>query len=115
MATKSELEKGVSSFFEGEYEITQGKTIPSVDDIALGKVGRELEMAMLFIDIRESTKIVDGFRRITSARMCELPPPYGGGLHEFQLMLSGVFSALLLNISANYFLIDTNRGHEVAV
>jgi adenylate cyclase len=69
MLTKDDIITGVDSFFEGEYEIIEGRTIPNVEDIQLGKHGRELELAMLFIDIRESTKIVDGFRRITSARM----------------------------------------------
>lgn len=69
MANKDELEKGVNDFFSGSYEITQGTAIPDIEDIQLGKFGRELELAMLFIDIRESTKIVDGFRRTTAARM----------------------------------------------
>lgn len=69
MATKDEIIKQVNTYFSGSYEITQGYVIPDVDDIAFGKVGRELELAMMFIDIRESTKIVDGFRRTTSARM----------------------------------------------
>lgn len=69
MAVKDDLEKGAQEFFEGDYEVTEGKAIPDADDIAFGKVGRELELAMLFIDIRESTKIVDAFRRTTAARM----------------------------------------------
>lgn len=69
MATKDEIIKGVDDFFAGTYEITEGTAIPDIEDIQLGKSGRELELAMLFIDIRESTKIVDGSRRITAARM----------------------------------------------
>lgn len=69
MATKLELDKGVTDFFEGDYEITEGRAIPDVEDIAFGKVGRELDLAMLFIDIKESTRIVDGFRRKTAAKM----------------------------------------------
>lgn len=69
MATKKELEEAVDDFFSGEYEITEGTAIPDVSDIAFGKYGRELSLAMLFIDIKESTKIVDAFRRTTGARM----------------------------------------------
>lgn len=69
MATKEDLIKGVDDFFSGDYEITGGRVIPDVDDIAFGKNGNEIELAMLFIDIRESTKIVDGLRRTTAARM----------------------------------------------
>lgn len=69
MGLKTDVIAGVSSFFDGAYEITDGRVIPNLDDIALGRSGRELEMAMLFVDIRESTAIVNGFRRVTAARM----------------------------------------------
>lgn len=69
MPKKSDFINETDNFFAGKYEVTQGNTIPSVTDIELGKKGRELELAMLFIDIRESTKIVDGFRRETGAKM----------------------------------------------
>lgn len=69
MVSKNDIITQVNEFFSGTYDITQGTAIPNVDDIQLGKNGRELELAMLFIDIRESTKIVDGSRRTTAARM----------------------------------------------
>lgn len=67
--SKNELISGVQDFFSSTYDVKNGYTIPDVADIPFAKTGRELELAMLFIDIRESTKIVDGFRRITGARM----------------------------------------------
>lgn len=69
MSLKEDLENGAQSFFDSTYEITEGTVVPNVDDIALGAVGRKLELAMLFVDVRESTKIVDAFRRLTAARM----------------------------------------------
>lgn len=69
MVDKDELESDLDGFFTGDYSITQGNTKPRVSDISFGKTGRELELAMLFVDIKESTKIVDGFRRITAAKM----------------------------------------------
>lgn len=69
MAFKEDLESVAADFFGGSYEISKGTAIPSVEDIAFGKVGRELELTMLFADIRESTAIVDAFRRTTAARM----------------------------------------------
>ena len=53
----------------GSYSVTNVTKIPDVADVPFGKNGKELELVMLFIDIRESTKIVDGFRRRTAARM----------------------------------------------
>lgn len=69
MASKDDIINGVDSFFEGEYTITEGRVIPDVANIAFAKEGTEIELAMLFIDIRESTKIVDSLRRTTAARM----------------------------------------------
>jgi class 3 adenylate cyclase len=69
MGNKADVEKAVDDFFDGNYEITQGTVVPDVGDLKFGKKGREMELAMLFIDIRESTKIVDGFRRTTAAKM----------------------------------------------
>lgn len=69
MALKDDLQKSTDDFFSGTYDISNGTVIPNISDIEFGKKGREMELAMLFIDIRESTKIVDGFRRTTSARM----------------------------------------------
>lgn len=69
MIDKEKLIEGVNDFFEGSYNVTPGYVVPDVADIAFGNVGREMELAMLFIDIRESTKIVDAFRRVTAAKM----------------------------------------------
>lgn len=69
MASYEELKSDTESFFTGNYEISEGDVIPDVDDIELGNKGKRMNLAMLFIDIRESTKIVDGFRRVTAAKM----------------------------------------------
>jgi class 3 adenylate cyclase len=69
MGLREDLTNAVNGFFEGEYTVTEGTAIPDLDDISFGKSGRELSLAMLFVDIRESTKIVDAFRRTTAARM----------------------------------------------
>ncbi len=45
----------------------------------------------------------------------ELPPPYGGGLHEFQPLLSGIFPALMLNVFSNNLFVDTNGGYKITV
>lgn len=69
MALKDDLVNEVNNFFQGDYSITQGRKVPDVSDIQFGKLGTEVELAMMFIDIRESTKILDNFRRQTGAKM----------------------------------------------
>jgi hypothetical protein len=53
--------QGVDAFFNGNYDVTSSYVIPDVKDLEFGKKGRELGLAMMFIDIRESTKIVEDF------------------------------------------------------
>ena len=66
---KDSLINDTNYFFDGDYEIVQGRVVPSVNEVAFGKYGKEVELAMLFIDVKESTKIVDAFRLKTAARM----------------------------------------------
>jgi adenylate cyclase len=70
MAMTDELEATIQQGFDEAFEVSAGSTIPDVADLVLSQNrGRELDLAMLFIDIRSSTKIVDGFRRTTAAKM----------------------------------------------
>ncbi len=66
---REDLIEDVDYFFNGDYEIVQGRVVPSSSEIAFGRYGKEVELAMLFIDVKESTKIVDAFRLKTAARM----------------------------------------------
>jgi adenylate cyclase len=61
--------KGVEEFFSGEYGITKSDNIPEAKDIAFGKHGKQIEAAMLFIDLRESTKILASIRQTTAAKI----------------------------------------------
>jgi hypothetical protein len=52
-------------------------------------------------------------REGTSSR--ELPPAHAGGLHEFQLMLSGVLPPLVLYVPSNDVFVHSDGGNEVTV
>jgi adenylate cyclase len=69
MTLKEDIVKSVDEFFYGDYEVSEGIVIPDVEDIKFGKFARALDLAMLFIDIKESTKIVNSLKRVTAARM----------------------------------------------
>ena len=45
----------------------------------------------------------------------ELPPAYAGGLHEFQLLLSGILPSLVFDVPSNDILVHTDGGYEVTV
>lgn len=69
MAKLEDYKKEVDVFFDGDYEIVKTKSIPEVSDLKLGKHGKEVELAILFIDIRESTKLMASMRRSTGAKI----------------------------------------------
>lgn len=64
-----ELASGIDSFYKGEYSITKGQVVPEVGDIAFGRFARKMDLAMLFVDLRSSTKIVAAIRKISAVRM----------------------------------------------
>lgn len=68
-ALSEQITTDTIDFFDDDYEITEGIVVPNVEDIPLGNYGRQMELAMMFVDIRESTKIVDSFRRTTAIKM----------------------------------------------
>lgn len=70
MGTPEDLLSGVDDIFIGSFEASPGTVIPDVSDITLtANKGRELDLAMLYIDIRKSTTLVAGVRRTTAAKM----------------------------------------------
>lgn len=91
MSLKDDISSGVDGYFGGTYTVTNGRSVPSADAVGLGKVGTSIELAMMFVDIRESTKIVDGLRRISAARMykaflwsvTKIVKYYGGEVKSF--------------------------------
>lgn len=59
----------VNSIFSKGWQKTQGRVVPTVDSLQFDNSACEMDLAMLFVDIRESTTIVDTFRRETTAKM----------------------------------------------
>ncbi len=64
-----ELISLADDFFSGDYEIVDGRVVPSVEDLKFGKSGKEMDLTMLFVDIKDSTKIARNILRKTAARM----------------------------------------------
>jgi adenylate cyclase len=69
MGKLDDYKSGVGDFFSGEYEVVKTTSIPQVSDLKFGKHGKQVELAMLFIDLRDSTKIMASVRRVTAARI----------------------------------------------
>ncbi len=69
MALSDELSGETTATFSGGFDITQGRVIPAIADIPLGKNGRQLRLVSLFVDIRKSTQLVDAIGVEPAARM----------------------------------------------
>lgn len=65
----SEATEQVQSFFDEEYQVIAGQVIPSISDLPLDNTGKQIDLCMLFIDLRESTRIGKALKRETIAKM----------------------------------------------
>lgn len=63
------LEELVDKVFKTKYEINYGKIIPKTTDLTLGGLAKKINISVLFVDIRYSTKIVSEVSHVSAAKM----------------------------------------------
>lgn len=91
MSFEDDLQKEVRSIFRTEWEVTDGRVIPSTDDISLGNKAKKIELAMLYADMAESTNLVDNYKPLYAAEIyksflyvcCKIIRRNGGELVSF--------------------------------
>jgi class 3 adenylate cyclase len=59
MTLKTDLEAACAATFKTAWNITDGTVVPDTADIALGNSGRNLDVAVLYADLADSTVMVD--------------------------------------------------------
>lgn len=64
-----DLENKVREYLEGDYEVSETETIPSVDDIPFGKKARKMKLCAYCIDIRKSTELLTVHQKQTSGKI----------------------------------------------
>lgn len=62
MALKDDLETRVKEIFRQQWTKRDGTVVPSDDSIKLSNDGVEIEATVLYADLADSTKLVDGFK-----------------------------------------------------
>ena len=62
MALKDDLEKKVKEYFDQQWTTRNGTVVPSDDSIGLGNDAVKLKATVLYADLADSTKLVDGYR-----------------------------------------------------
>lgn len=58
MALKDELEAQVRNTFKSNWTRSEGTVVPASEDLGLGNIGKDIEVAILYADISSSTELV---------------------------------------------------------
>jgi uridylate cyclase len=62
MGIKEDLEKEVAQIFKAAWSERDGQQVPEPDDLKLGNDAVKLEATVLYADMSDSTKLVDGYK-----------------------------------------------------
>jgi class 3 adenylate cyclase len=66
---KDELERQVSAIYRAKWEERDGNVVPDDDSLTLGNDAVKLKATVLYADLADSTKLVDGHAAFFSAEM----------------------------------------------
>lgn len=69
MTTSSEIKEKVTDYLSGDYEITDVKSIPSVEDVKFGKYALRVKLCALSIDLRNSTALLFNHQKQTAGKI----------------------------------------------
>lgn len=69
MGLKDELEKHVSAIYKAKWDERDGNVAPDDDSLTLGNDAVKLKATVLYADLADSTKLVDGHAAFFSAEM----------------------------------------------
>ena len=69
MGLVEDLENKVRDYLDGDYEITETKTIPSVENVPFGKKAIKMQLCAYCIDIRKSTELLTIHEKQTSGKI----------------------------------------------
>ncbi|MET3122914.1 class 3 adenylate cyclase [Oxalobacteraceae bacterium GrIS 2.11] len=107
MKSKQEILQNVRKIFSSRWTTKDGRVIPSVDDVGLGtNSGVELEAAVLYADLTDSTGLVDRFKATFAA---EIYKAYLHGACEVVKNNSGAITAFDGDRVMAVFLGDTKN------
>ena len=69
MALKEDLENEVAEMFKESWEERDGTVVPSEDSVKLGNDAVKVEATVLYADMADSTKLVDGYKPYFAAEI----------------------------------------------
>lgn len=65
----NDIENKVKDYLDGDYEITETKGIPSVENVPFGKKAKKMKLCAYCIDIRKSTELLTIHQKQTSGKI----------------------------------------------
>jgi class 3 adenylate cyclase len=69
MGIVNDLENKVRDYLEGDYEVTETRTIPSVDNVPFGKKAKKMKLCAYCIDLRKSSELLKVHQKQTSGKI----------------------------------------------
>ena len=69
MGLVSDLENQVREYLSGDYQISEFPSIPSVDNVSLGKKAKKVNLCAFCIDLRNSTDLLYQHQEETAGRV----------------------------------------------
>ena len=88
----NDLENQVREYLEGDYEVSEIKDIPSVDNVSFKKKAKKLNLCAYSIDLRNSSDLLFKHQKQTSGKIhkafltvaAKVAQKYGGKIRSFQ-------------------------------
>jgi class 3 adenylate cyclase len=69
MELVNDLENKVQEYLDGDYEVTETQTIPSVDNVPFGKKAKKMQLCAYCIDLRKSSDLLTIHQKRTSGKI----------------------------------------------
>lgn len=69
MGIVNDLENKVRDYLAGDYEVTETKTIPSVDNVPFGNNAKKMQLCAYCIDLRKSSELLTVHQKQTSGKI----------------------------------------------
>jgi class 3 adenylate cyclase len=92
MGFVNDLENQVKDYLDGDYEIAEITSIPSVDNVSFKKKAKKMKLCAYSIDLRKSSDLLFKHRKQTSGKIhkafltivSKVAQKYGGKIRSFQ-------------------------------
>ena len=92
MSLTNKIENKVRNYLDGDYQIIDTRTIPTVDNVSIGKRAYKMKLCTFCIDLRKSTDLLFSHQKQTSGKIhkaflsvvADVVLNYNGKIRSFQ-------------------------------